>query len=298
MPVDEFMEATLDVWRIDAESARRVQHPAPFPVELPRRLIELYTFADDLILDPFLGSGTTLVAAARTGRRGIGYDLDPAYVEIAIDRYEKEQKRHSRLSRHRSVDAHQERLELQLPPKATPDERADHFQRRASQEGKKAQDLARAVLEEVGFSVVKEAYKFPRSGVQFNFLVLDQDGREFLVDVSGAFTTVRPGLLRTDTLWKTLGRAHVLKALQPDARLLIVTSNLPRPGSDGDKALRAVGPANIWDAVEMFDPKGVGRLERYAHGNDEQLAGYWTEDDLATRPDEQIHSPYSTPDEE
>ncbi|MDH3307723.1 MAG: site-specific DNA-methyltransferase, partial [Acidimicrobiia bacterium] len=87
MPVDEFMEATLDVWRIDAESARRVQHPAPFPIELPRRLIELYTFENDLILDPFLGSGTTLVAAVRSGRRGVGYDLDADYVEIATNRY-------------------------------------------------------------------------------------------------------------------------------------------------------------------------------------------------------------------
>ena len=63
MPVDEFMEATLDVWRIDPESARRVNHPAPFPIPLAKRLIDLYSYENDLVLDPFVGSGTTLVAA-------------------------------------------------------------------------------------------------------------------------------------------------------------------------------------------------------------------------------------------
>ena len=58
-------------------------HPAPFPVELPQRLIELYTYRDDLVLDPFLGSGSTAVAAARTGRRWAGYDTDPTYVDQA-----------------------------------------------------------------------------------------------------------------------------------------------------------------------------------------------------------------------
>ena len=80
---DDFMALTLDVWSIPPESAKRVGHPAPFPVELPEQLIRLYTFADDLVLDPFMGSGSTLVAAARLGRRYVGYDLDPAYVEIA-----------------------------------------------------------------------------------------------------------------------------------------------------------------------------------------------------------------------
>ena len=83
---EDFMALTLDVWQTPSESARRVGHPAPFPVELPEKLIELYTFADDLVLDPFMGSGSTLVAASRTGRRYVGYDLDAGYVELARTR--------------------------------------------------------------------------------------------------------------------------------------------------------------------------------------------------------------------
>ncbi|MDG1087583.1 MAG: site-specific DNA-methyltransferase, partial [Acidimicrobiales bacterium] len=86
LSADDFMEATLDVWKIAPESARRVQHPAPFPIELPRRLIDLYTYRDDIVIDPFLGSGTTLLAAERTGRRGMGFELDREYADIAIAR--------------------------------------------------------------------------------------------------------------------------------------------------------------------------------------------------------------------
>ena len=88
---EEFMEATLDVWRIPPESAKRVGHPAPFPVELPRRLIELYTYEDDVVLDPFMGSGSTAVAAVRTGRHFVGFDTDPEYATLARERIAREQ---------------------------------------------------------------------------------------------------------------------------------------------------------------------------------------------------------------
>ena len=88
----------------------------------------------------------------------------------------------------------------------TIDERREHFQARATSDGKKAQDLALATLEGAGFQIIKEGVKLSKLGIQFNFEVLDEEGRPFFVDVSGAFTTARPGLIRTDTLWKTLGR--------------------------------------------------------------------------------------------
>ena len=80
---EEFMEATLDVWRIAPESAKRVGHPAPFPIDLPARLMRLYTYRGDVVLDPFMGSGTTAVAAVRNDRRYLGFEMDPAYVELA-----------------------------------------------------------------------------------------------------------------------------------------------------------------------------------------------------------------------
>jgi site-specific DNA-methyltransferase (adenine-specific) len=83
---DEFMSATTSVWNIPAESARRVGHPAPFPVALVERLIHLYTFEGDTVLDPFMGSGTTAVAAVQTGRRFVGYEIDPDYLTLSMER--------------------------------------------------------------------------------------------------------------------------------------------------------------------------------------------------------------------
>ena len=92
MTTEDFLEATVDVWDIPAESATRVGHPAPFPVELPRRLIELYTYAGDLVLDPFIGSGTTAVAAVRTARHFVGFDTDESYVALARRRLAAERE--------------------------------------------------------------------------------------------------------------------------------------------------------------------------------------------------------------
>lgn len=80
---DEFLEWTRSVWSFPAESAKRVGHPAPFPEELPRRLIELYSFKGDIVLDPFCGSGSTCLAARNAGRHFIGYEVERQYVDLA-----------------------------------------------------------------------------------------------------------------------------------------------------------------------------------------------------------------------
>ncbi len=80
---DDFLEATIDVWEMPSARATTIGHPAPFPVDLPRRLIELYTYQGDLVLDPFIGSGTTSVAAVETGRHYVGFDTEPGYIELA-----------------------------------------------------------------------------------------------------------------------------------------------------------------------------------------------------------------------
>lgn len=83
---EEFLQFTKSVWRFRAESARKVGHPAPFPIELPYRLIQLYTFEGEVVLDPFVGSGTTCIAALKTNRHYIGYDNEKQYVDLAEER--------------------------------------------------------------------------------------------------------------------------------------------------------------------------------------------------------------------
>ena len=86
---EDFMAWTLDTWYFPPESARRVNHPAPFPVELPRRLIQLYTYKEDLVLDPFMGSGQTAIACVESERRFVGYEIVPEYVSAANERIAK-----------------------------------------------------------------------------------------------------------------------------------------------------------------------------------------------------------------
>lgn len=83
---DEFMEWTKSIWTMKAESAKRIGHPAPFPEELPYRLIQLYSFKDDIVLDPFMGSGTTAVSAMKSGRKFVGYDVSEEYIKLAENR--------------------------------------------------------------------------------------------------------------------------------------------------------------------------------------------------------------------
>ncbi len=86
---EEFLEWTKSVWTFPAVSARSIGHPAPFPEELPRRLIQLYSFKGDVVLDPFCGSGTACLAALKDGRHYIGYDIEPSYVKLANRRIKK-----------------------------------------------------------------------------------------------------------------------------------------------------------------------------------------------------------------
>ncbi|MDK2781702.1 MAG: modification methylase [Archaeoglobi archaeon] len=80
---DEFLEFTKSVWTFPAVSAKKIGHPAPFPVELPYRCIQLYTFKGEVVLDPFMGSGQTAIAAIKSGRYFIGYEIDEDYVKLA-----------------------------------------------------------------------------------------------------------------------------------------------------------------------------------------------------------------------
>ncbi len=88
----DFMAWTNGVWTFNGESKKKIGHPAPFPLELPRRCLKLFSFRDDLILDPFMGSGTTLVSAYLNKRRAVGVDIDKSYCELAVKRLIAEAK--------------------------------------------------------------------------------------------------------------------------------------------------------------------------------------------------------------
>jgi site-specific DNA-methyltransferase (adenine-specific) len=293
---DEFMEATLDVWRIDAEQATRVGHPAPFPVELPRRLIDLYTYRDDLVLDPFLGSGSTLVAAVRSGRRGVGFDLDPEYVTLAKQRLADECRRLAEqpVAAWRRSDLAGSTVAqdgLFADDSTTGSLGTDQALDRATATGKKVADIAAAALLEAGFEVVKAPATRRDLGLQFPFLVTDRHlGRQWYVDVAGAFTNARAGMRRADVLWRTLGRAHVLSSghvadgRHGRPRLLVLTPRLPRAGAEGDRALRAAGGHGVFDVLELFDGAAADRLRHYAETSpDRPRPGFWSEDEVEAR---------------
>ena len=262
--VDEFMEATTDVWEIPTESATRVGHPAPFPVELPQRLIDLYTYRGDLVLDPFMGAGTTAVAAVRTGRHYVGFETDSAYIALAEQRIADERDQLEQ----RSEKQHW-RVTVTPSASSAQPEWSDDFQVRAGQQGRKAQEMARVVLEQSGFRNIREKVKFS-CGVEVNYEAIDQQGQKWLFDVSGAFTvTQRPGLRRTDTLWKAVGKASVLHSSGVAAPLVLLTTDRPAPNSSGHRALNAVtGPGKpIYDVIGMLDSGDVQRLAELALGN-------------------------------
>lgn len=279
---EDFMALTLDLWSIPPESARRVGHPAPFPVELPEQLIRLYTYTDDLVLDPFMGSGSTLVAAARLGRRYVGYDLDPDYVEVARKRVEDAAATEAIT---KVVPAKpRQRRRIAPPVEVAVDPVEEDFQRRATREGKAAPKLAEEVLDDAGFKIRERNHRIPKTGVTVNFVAEDEQGDTWFFDVTGAFTTHRGGLLRTDTVWKCLGRAHAIRGrMSRYVPVVFLTTHLPRRPSEGDTALRAAGRDAFFDAIEMLSDEGRRRLETYALGGHtgEPLLGFWTPSDLA-----------------
>jgi site-specific DNA-methyltransferase (adenine-specific) len=267
---DEFLEATLDVWHIPPESARRVHHPAPFPVELPMRLIELYTYRDDLVLDPFMGSGSALVAAIRSGRRGIGYDTDAQYVETARRRVGAELARPA--PRLEAGDGAGSR-------EGTPE---DGSLTAWAYQGKAALAIAEDVLTAAGFHMVHRRPKLPGLAVEVSLAARAADDTPWFFDVTGAFTAAGGGLARSDVTWKALGRAHVL-ANNKVCPVVFITSHLPPLRGALDAALRAAGPRAFFDAVEMLSGAGQERLRLYAGGgrHESPVAGFWTEKEIA-----------------
>jgi DNA modification methylase len=251
MAADDFMALTLDVWEFPPESAVRVRHPAPFPVELPQRLMELYTFKGDLVVDPFCGSGSTLIAARRSGRDAVGYDLEPAYVALSEER-------------------------LAAEARADGDGPTD-----VAGEGVSAGALARAAIEAAGFSDLRPNARLRGLGIVVSFSARDVRERPWYFDVAGPNSAYRGGMARSETVWRTLGRAHVMAA-RGFSPVVLLTTQLPRPATEGDRAMRAAGPGAFFDAIDLGSVPARERLRTYARGrSDVPLPGFWTAADVA-----------------
>jgi site-specific DNA-methyltransferase (adenine-specific) len=94
---EEFIEWTNGLWTFNGEKKKKIGHPAPFPVELPLRCMKLFSYVGDTVLDPFSGSGSTLIAASRCNRKCLGIEIDRRYCEIALERIEEEGQRSLRV---------------------------------------------------------------------------------------------------------------------------------------------------------------------------------------------------------
>jgi DNA modification methylase len=223
IPGDEFMEATLDVWEIPAESATRVGHPAPFPVALVERCLQLFTYEGDAVLDPFMGSGTTAVAALNTDRHYVGYDTDRGYVRQARERVGS------------------------LAPQQPRDTRT-------------LKEMSKSLLEHAGYSDIEEAARIC-PGVTVNFRATDPDGVVRLFEMGGTNTPARPGLSRIDAVWRTIAKASVVNQVLEDsdtgAKLVVLTSGTVRGGPlaavvGHNKVIRAIIDVTVDDAAERL----------------------------------------------
>ncbi len=221
IPGDEFMEATLDVWEIPAESATRVGHPAPFPVALVERCIQLFTYGGDVVLDPFMGSGTTAVAAVNTGRRFVGYDTDSDYVRAARERVSS------------------------MAPVAARDRRT-------------LKEMSRTLLDEAGFVDIEENARVA-PGVTVSFRALGPDGVTRLFELGGVHTPARAGLARIDAVWRTIAKAAIAHQIAPDVEFIVLTSGTVRGGpiasvlGPGRPIVRVVD-VTATDAPARLDP--------------------------------------------
>ncbi len=219
IPGDEFMEATLDVWEIPAESATRVGHPAPFPVALVERCLHLFTYDGDVVLDPFMGSGTTGVAAKRTGRHFVGYDTEPAYVRQARER----------------IDS--------LAPVELPDPRT-------------VKEMARSLLAECGFETLDDNARIA-PGVTVSVRGTRADGVSQPFEFGGVHTPARPGMSRIDTVWKTVAKASILRESGGGESLIVLTSGTVRGGplaavTGSGRPIAAIIDMTLADAAERL----------------------------------------------
>jgi DNA modification methylase len=248
LTAEDFMAMTLDVWEIPPESAQRVGHPAPFPVELPEQLITLLTYRDDLVLDPFMGSGSSMVAAARTGRRYVGYDLDPTYVEIA---------------RQRLID------EDQALGQDTPLNLTEVLP--VADSGVAVHRIIEEILTHAGFTIAQRNFRVRATGVVIPFEVTNPKGDRFWCEVGGPNRRHRGGLSRSEQVLRVLGRAAVVRHARGEIPLLLLTTQMPAARSEAATMLAAAmaRPEHriIDHVIDVSNPQSLALLQSLATGS-------------------------------
>lgn len=234
---DEFMEATVDVWEIPPERASRVGHPAPFPVALPERLIHMNTYLGDLVLDPFMGSGSTAVAAVRTGRHYLGYDTDSDYIEAA----------------ERRVAAEREASPVQLL--AGDGRSTDPFRG-----GWSSKEVAKWLLTEAGFTQLDDQSSV-LAGVSPTLRAVDRHGRVWWFEVAGGRTSNRPGAQRMEVLWRAIAKGAIIRQCDPSSGFAVLTVGLPSAASGGRALAVVTGPDKpVVAVVDMLSESAVSTL--------------------------------------
>ena len=212
------MEATVDVWEIPPERASRVDHPAPFPVALPERLIHMNSYAGDLVLDPFVGSGTTAVAAVRTGRHYIGYDTDTGYIEAAQRRIAEES------------------TSVAVEVSADDGRRTDPYRG-----GWASKELAKWLLAEAGFTQIDDdATLVP--GVVPTLRATGASGTVWWFEVVGGRTSNRPGAQRVELLWRAISKGAIVREVDPSCGFAVLTVDQPTAASGGRALAAVTGP--------------------------------------------------------
>jgi len=176
----------------------------------------------------------------------VGYDTDAEYIAQAKRRVESERTQRMRRGAAAGGDPRD-------------------FRERALRAGIAARDFAKSALAECGFSDIEENVKLPH-GVDVSFVARGATGQRWFFDVAGGFTSNRPGLRRSDTLMKTLGKAAVLHHAQPETPFVVLTADLPTANSAPKAALAAVlGPGRaVHDVIVLSDAADIERLRALA----------------------------------
>jgi hypothetical protein len=195
------------------------------------------TYLGDVVLDPFMGSGTTAVAAVRTGRHFVGYDTDASYVQAALDRVRRE-----RPAPLVHVSARDGRLTDPV------------------EGGWSAKELARSMLVSAGFTGIDDTRSL-LPGVQPTLAAVGSDGGRWWFEVVGGRTSSRPGAQRVELLWRAIAKGSVVAEVDPAARFVVLTTSLPSAASGGRALAAVTGPGRpIAAVVDITTPRALAEL--------------------------------------